>query len=223
MSQEIFFTSDQHYGHRNILKFCHRPFDSVEEMTEALIERHNEVVKNGDLVYIVGDMFWRNFGDDNAEKVLKRLNGQFYYIWGNHEELLESNKHLRDRFVWLKERTIIHPNGAPNIVLDHYAGRVWNGSHRGYWQLYGHSHGQLSDAVIDGTSMDESSLSMDVGVDTHNYYPYNLDEITKIMKVREDKQPKFKLRCGKCLNFVKSFNTEPLVCAKCNGVMEVVQ
>ena len=55
----IFFTSDEHYGHANILQFCNRPFKSVEEMTEGLIANHNAVVGVNDVTYHCGDMFWR--------------------------------------------------------------------------------------------------------------------------------------------------------------------
>src|SRR5580698_5527626 len=98
----IFFTSDEHFGHQNIIKFCNRPFTSLDEMTETLIENHNKLVKKGDSVYHLGDMFWKTFGQENAIKVLSRLNGQKFYIWGNHEELMEKHSSLRDFFIWTK-------------------------------------------------------------------------------------------------------------------------
>lgn len=62
----VFFTSDEHHGHKNIIQFCARPFASTEEMTEVLVERHNKLVRPGDVVYHEGDMFWRRFGLLNA-------------------------------------------------------------------------------------------------------------------------------------------------------------
>jgi calcineurin-like phosphoesterase family protein len=59
------------------------------------------------------------------------------------------------------------------IVMCHYAMRVWNRSHRGAWMLYGHSHGSLPD--------DPGALSIDVGVDCHDYTPISHDDIGRIM------------------------------------------
>ena len=78
----IFFTADTHFGHTNILKLCNRPFDSIEEMNEAMISNWNDRVKGTDTVYIVGDMFFRC---EDAETVLKRLRGKKRLIVGNHD------------------------------------------------------------------------------------------------------------------------------------------
>jgi calcineurin-like phosphoesterase family protein len=170
----IFFIADEHYGHENVIKFCNRPFSEVEEMNETLITNHNSRVKNGDLVYHSGDMFWRKLGVQKAHEIMDRLNGQHYYIWGNHEELMEANQDLRERFVWCKDLATIFPNGYPKIVLCHYAMRVWRGSQRGSWHLYGHSHGELPD--------DPGALSFDVGVDPQKYFPISLEEVAAKME-----------------------------------------
>lgn len=181
-----FFTSDEHYGHKNIIKFCNRPFSGLDEMREALIERHNSVVKNfTDRVYHVGDMFWRTFGLEQAKEVMARLNGQHFYILGNHEELITESTKLRNQFKQISEREHIRPVGGPRfgIVLDHYAGRVWNHSHMGSWQLYGHTHNELAEQPW--------LLSCDVGVDSWNYYPVSLDELQFKMEL---KRPAFEAR-----------------------------
>jgi len=66
----IFFTSDEHYDHKNILKYQKRPFDTVEKMNEELIKRHNEMIAHNDTVYHIGD-----FSFCNPDKILKQLNG----------------------------------------------------------------------------------------------------------------------------------------------------
>jgi calcineurin-like phosphoesterase family protein len=142
-------------------------------------------VKKGDLVYHLGDIFWRTIPLLEAVSIVKRLNGQHYYVRGNHEELIDHNKNLRDLFIWNKDIAEIHPAGFPKIVLCHYALRTWNGSNRGSWQLYGHSHNGLSRSV-QGVTREESALSLDVGVDAWNMFPVSLDEIALKMKEIQD-------------------------------------
>lgn len=81
--QRVFFTSDLHFGHNNIMRFCNRPFKSIEEMDEALIQKWNSVVSKNDLVFDLGDFAfapnWR------WKEILGRLNGHHYLILGNHK------------------------------------------------------------------------------------------------------------------------------------------
>ena len=78
-----FYISDWHYGHTNCLAFDNRPFKTIEEMNTALVERWNAAVSAGDVVYVLGDMFWCNA--DVAIPVLDSLNGQIFLIKGNHD------------------------------------------------------------------------------------------------------------------------------------------
>ena len=73
----IYFTSDLHFGHLGILRLCHRPFASVEEMDEALIENWNKKVHQGDTVYIVGDLIWDK---KRASEYLSKLNGKKIFL-----------------------------------------------------------------------------------------------------------------------------------------------
>lgn len=178
----IFFTADEHYGHKNIIKFCKRPYADMAEMTEALIANHNAVVKPGDLVYHLGDMFWRSWPEAGAIDMLHRcLNGNHYYIFGNHEELMLRSEALRSKFVWTRYRhrlSSIVGGTEHEIILDHFAGRVWHHSGHGSWQLYGHSHGELPD--------DPNLLAMDVGVDACGYTPISLEEVAQRMQAKSD-------------------------------------
>ena len=70
-------------------------------------------------------------------------------------------------------------NDSLGINLYHYAGQVWDGSHRGAWQLYGHSHGAL-----DNHPARRGSLSVDVGVDSWGMYPVSLEQIADVMAVK---------------------------------------
>ena len=77
----VFFTSDTHFDHANIIRFCNRPFATVEEMNEALIANWNRKVHRDDTVYIMGDMFFRT---TDPEPILQRLKGKKRLIVGNH-------------------------------------------------------------------------------------------------------------------------------------------
>lgn len=70
----IFFTSDLHLGHENCIRLCNRPFSSIEEMDETLIENWNRKITGKDTVYILGDLIYRN--QKPPEEYLRRLRGK---------------------------------------------------------------------------------------------------------------------------------------------------
>ena len=177
-----FFTSDQHYGHKNIIKFANRPFRSVEEMDEAMIENHNNVVKHNDIIWFVGDFAFLPV--DRSVNLLSRLNGRKNIVLGNHDKQLSKNRSkflgdgLFENIVPYREIYV----GKQSIILFHYGMRVWNKSHHGSWLLYGHSHGSLP----------SWGKSMDVGVDDKNitdeYRPYSFEEIKRFMDKQESEK-----------------------------------
>lgn len=84
-SNKQFYISDWHYGHANVIAFDNRPFKSLLEMDEALVDRWNAVVSPGDIVYVLGDMFWCKAQD--AIPILRSLKGQKFLIKGNHDRV----------------------------------------------------------------------------------------------------------------------------------------
>ncbi len=168
---DIWFTADFHFGHNNIIRYCNRPFRNVEEMDQTILERLNASVKASDTLYFLGD-----FCIGSKARVLvhrKQIRcRKIVALSGNHDK--EARK-LTEEFSWLNNLAEISVNGQP-IVLCHYAMRVWNRSHHGSWHLYGHSHGRLPELP--------TSLSMDVGVDTHDFRPWHYDEISRLMTAR---------------------------------------
>lgn len=167
----VWFTSDTHYGHANVIQYSKRPFKDVEEMDEALIENWNEVVRPGDLVYHLGDFsFHRDF--KKTSEISRRLLGQKYLIFGNHDKKLRKVKEFLSSFIAAKDLDSIKV-GDQRIVLCHYAMLTWNQSHRGAWQLHGHSHGSLPES--------DTALRIDVGVDPRSYRPISFEEIREIM------------------------------------------
>lgn len=173
------FTGDTHFGHANVINYTSRPFrdadgkPDVRAMDEGLIERWNAVVRPGDCVYHVGDFALAS--EDRIVHILARLYGQKFLILGNHDKAIRASKSLQSQFGWVRDLTEIKiedpsaPGGKQSITLCHYAMRVWNKSHYGAWQLYGHSHGSLPD--------DPRARSLDVGTDTHDYTPISYEEV----------------------------------------------
>lgn len=214
---DIWFTSDEHYGHRNILDFCHRPFADVNDMTERLIENHNKLVKPGDLVYHLGDMFWRTLSVQDAMTIRMRLIGQHFYIKGNHEELIEKSKQLRDLFIWVRDvQNLKFGVGKPNIWLSHYAHEDWNGSHRGSYHLFGHVHGDKPNPV---------GLKMDVGVDAQNFSPISLEQVRTILEAKAANLVYKYWSCDnkECKHKFAAVDEEPKTCAKCGGTMKLMR
>jgi len=159
-----FFTGDEHFFHTKILAYSNRPFPSIEEMDEALISNHNEVVKPGDAVIHAGDFTMLGNRKEVQKKYVDRLNGTHIFIRGSHDRWLPRH------FPTIWERKI----DDMFIVVCHYAMRSWARSHYNSWQLHGHHHGHLGPI----------GKQWDVGVDNNNYYPVSLDQIIEIMKDR---------------------------------------
>lgn len=179
---KIFFSADTHFGHKNIIKYSNRPFETVEEMDNTIIKNWNLLVGPDDVVYHLGDMGLCSSG--KLRQILNKLNGRIHLIRGNHEKSAEDCKAC---FEWIKdyyELEVPDPDayrGTRFIVLFHYAMRVWNASHYGTWHLYGHSHAELEDIP--------SSLSFDVGMDSHAFKPISYSEVKKIMGKKTWKAP----------------------------------
>lgn len=172
--EHTFFTSDTHFGHANIIRFCNRPFKNVEEMDEVLIENWNQVVSDDDTVFHLGDFA---FGGSNVWKsIIPRLNGHINLIIGNHDR-----KNLRQGYMssfgMVVPQLQIEIGGNP-IYLNHYPFLCYEGSYRGVWQLFGHVH-----SGPDAEGLDISRLNTlfptqyDVGVDNNDYAPISYKEV----------------------------------------------
>ena len=135
MSGRKFYISDLHYGHENIIAFDGRPFLSVEQMNETLVKNWNEAVDPGDIVYVLGDMFWCKASE--ALPVLKSLNGQKFLVKGNHDRC-NDGKFLKE-FVKVNEYMEVEDNGN-KIVLCHYPIPCFKNHFYGWFHLYGHVH-----------------------------------------------------------------------------------
>ena len=121
-----YFTSDLHLGHRNIIRLCNRPFATIEEMDETLIRNWNAKVTNGDTVYILGDLLFRN--EKPAEEYLKQLKGKKHLIIGNHDRDWVKKCNLEDFFESVNNLHFIS-DGKRQMTLCHYQSmREWLGT-----------------------------------------------------------------------------------------------
>lgn len=166
-----FFTSDEHFGHGRIIEYCKRPFQHSKEMDEVIIKRFNEKVTKNDITIHGGDFSLHSNMRFVLEKYVSKLNGTHFFIRGSHDKWMDKSYHE----IW--EKTI----NNQVIVVCHYAMIVWPRSHYGSWQLYGHSHGGLSQRknIFLGKQWD-------IGVDNNNFYPISFDELVEIMKHQPD-------------------------------------
>lgn len=172
--EHTFFTSDTHFGHANIIRFCNRPFKNVEEMDEVLIENWNQVVSDDDTVFHLGDFA---FGGSNVWKsIIPRLNGHINLIIGNHDR-----KNLRQGYMssfgMVVPQLQIEIEGNP-IYLNHYPFLCYGGSYRGVWQLFGHVHSGPNAEGLDISRLNTLfPTQYDVGVDNNDYAPISYKEV----------------------------------------------
>jgi calcineurin-like phosphoesterase family protein len=162
----ILFSSDTHFGHKNMMKFSPRtrPYSSVEEMDELMIKTWNERVRPEDDVFHLGDFsFYHTFEKQAA--VARRLNGRIL-----SQGLIYSIENYRE----------IRVEGQ-KAVLMHFPLAVWHKNHRGAFNLYGHCHGSFK-AV--GKQMDVGWDTADMGP---NWVPgpISWSQIKKVLDARE--------------------------------------
>lgn len=169
----LFFTSDLHLGHKNVLHNSNRPFASIEEMEETIIKNWNKKVQEHDTVYVLGDTFW-GYNSEKIKSIMNRLNGYKVLIIGNHDKIGPNQKSDS----WLKitpyEEIVIDNE---HIILSHYPIAEWNRCWYGSYHLYGHCHGHFNLSEITKNLPHKNTKCMDVGVDTNNYEPYSWNEI----------------------------------------------
>lgn len=181
----IFVTSDLHFNHDREFVWKVRGYESVYEMNEAIVERFNSVVQPGDEVYILGDLCLGGGGPailaDN-KALIERLNGRLHIIRGNHDteprvRMYATCTNVVDIVKWAD---MLHYKGY-HFYLSHFPTLTGNLEKESLKQctcnLFGHTH-QTTNFHLDMPFM------YHVGVDSHNCYPMNLDDIITEMKAK---------------------------------------
>ena len=165
-----YFTSDQHFGHFNIIRLSRRPFETVEEMDETMVERWNAKVRDGDTVYVLGDLFFRAA---TVEPILKRLKGCKHLVLGNHDHSWTDRVNLADHFEsvqTLKEGTV----DGRLVTMCHYPMLSYPQARRGY-MIYGHIHNNTGDDYW--PLIMRRPRMLNAGVDVNNFEPVTFDEL----------------------------------------------
>jgi calcineurin-like phosphoesterase family protein len=173
---KIFFTSDTHFGHENIIKYCNRPFSDVHEMNKAITERWNEVIPEDGIVFHAGDFAYRS--KTPLKGYREKLNGKIFLALGNHDRLKDVVKSGCFDDIQGYYDLIIRDdemdNESQRITICHYPMYSWNQSHRGSWMLYGHHHGSMAEPSL---------LHVELSADCWDMYPISYyrvkDYITK--------------------------------------------
>jgi len=185
-----FYTSDEHYGHANIIRLSNRPFLDVEHMNEEIVCRHNAVVKDGDEVWHLGDF---SLDDRIVESTLARLNGTHRLVAGNHDACHPrhrkhekmATRYVAWGFVTVDAEIVVQLPGVGSVRLHHMP--YWNedghdlryAEHRPKPKgeralLHGHVHGAWRRSLRPGCP-----LMINVGVDVWDYAPVSAERLAQ--------------------------------------------
>lgn len=170
---QTWFISDTHFGHKNIITYCNRPFAGLPEMDQCMIDRWNSVVKPNDTVWHLGDFAFR--GQQYINLILNQLNGRIKLIKGNHDGLSNSTYRgmgfveVYDYPIVLNEFMVLSHEPMPFVPSPTMI------------NLYGHVH----DSPMFETWGKQCACMC---VERHNYKPVSLEEIAAHFKEPEVKE-----------------------------------
>jgi len=187
--RNIWFTSDTHYSHKNLIKSLTtwergaiRDFQSLDEHNQTLVKNINNTVKYDDVLFILGDIAFGGF--ENVRKFMDQIHCQErYLILGNHDSHIKNNRdNLQNCFTKVsKQEDVIIDDDL--FVLFHYPILEWEACHKGSYHLYGHQHNLPQNRFSNG-----NGRTMDCGLDGHpEFRPYHYNEIIELLKKREIK------------------------------------
>ena len=172
-----FYIADTHFGHENVIRFDNRPFKSIEEHDQTLINNWNSVVRKEDEVYIVGDFCYKN--SKPVSYYTKQLNGHLHLIWGNHDKRNEEYATCFETTQDIMKISDTIYGEKKKVILCHY----WMPfAGRNKIILYGHTH--VGDEYELEVKLKEELLLNDYPLNAYNvgcmhldYYPKTLEEI----------------------------------------------
>lgn len=187
-ADNLWFTSDTHYMHKNIVRGTTswrnsegeiplesvRDFETLESMNELLVENINKNVDKADWLVHLGD--WSFGGFDNIREFRDKINCKnVVLILGNHDHHIINDKDgIRKLFTHVAhydELQITTNKHKDKLILCHYPIESWNNMHKGSYMIHGHVHSK-------GGQRFSAPRRMDVGVcGSEGFRPYHLEEI----------------------------------------------
>lgn len=180
---DVFFSSDFHIGHENVIKFDKRPFSGISEMSETIIEKWNNVVSDDSIVYFLGDLSYK-VKSDYVKWFVHQLKGDIRVILGNHDRLSDLMKLDRFSDIQTAKKVVIidKDNVKRYFELSHYPHLIWDKHNHGAIHLHGHSHQNLTTSEYGETYYKRNVI--DVGCMGHEYTPLSFNDIMDIVKNR---------------------------------------
>jgi calcineurin-like phosphoesterase family protein/2'-5' RNA ligase len=169
-SKKIYFFSDAHFDHKNIIKYCNRPFSSTLEMNQTLVGNWQDIVRDNDTVFFLGDMA---YGRDRKtiDYWLGKLPGKVSYIRGNHDTDI------------INRANVIHSHYG--IKYNDYQFLLMHDPHRpnGYdgWIIHGDKH---NNSLQDHPFINQKNKTVNVCAELVGYTPLNLDEIISFIETK---------------------------------------
>lgn len=174
-----YYISDMHFGHQNAIKYDNRPFNSIEEMEDEMINRWNSVVTDVDTVYVLGDFSW--YKEDKTLEILDRLKGKIVLIKGNHDKVSPKiARKLHGKYDYLEVK-----DEGTKVILCHYPMPFWNGQFRDTVHLYGHVHNSnqqnhcldIREAIMKSCGVPMRMINVGSMMDYMDYTPRTLKYI----------------------------------------------
>jgi len=162
--RKIYLISDTHFNHVNIIKYCNRPFNNVEEMNKILIKNWNNTVRDRDIVYFLGDFVLSKNKGIVMKKYDELLNGEIIFIKGNHDK--KGKKFEIIEYGDYKFMLIHNPDSSYTFNFDD-------------WVIHGHHHANHLD---DYPFINPIKKRVNVSVEVINYKPVSLDLIIKLIE-----------------------------------------
>lgn len=174
---KIWLTSDTHFSHRNIIKYCDRPFTSVEEMDKAMTDNWNSVVSKEDTVYHLGDFALpdrriyttQNDQDQRVENIIQSLNGNIIIVFGSHDKQAFNNRHTFSYYYFKNTIVDLNINGV-NVIMGHCPMLSWEKRTHGSIHFFGHVHSGPRAPFLCQQN------SYDCGVDNNEFKPILFEE-----------------------------------------------
>ena len=167
-----YITSDLHLGHENIIEYCNRPFDSLEEMNQTLITNWNQTISPSDKVLFLGDLAMAP--KEQAINYFRQLNGNITFIRGNHD-----GDNL-DETIQVFE-TVTFKNKGIRYICSHYPKFPPTENHLTY-NLHGHTHNNETD---DYPFWNPNHNTFNFSVELTNYRPVPFSKINEFVTEQE--------------------------------------